>query len=546
MSQFFDPKLMPWHSPGYLDVINARKRPPLRLVGILRISQDKEDSGSIDVQKREEVELAEERGAVIVDWAEDRDISATKVPIYKRPQLKEFLSKRSEDFDGFLAWKLDRLTRNSSDTRRLVLYMEENNKVLWSVVEAFFRYDPNAVGVEKIVADLLLAVLTMVNEMESNNISVRQKGHRRLLKESARWPGGPIPYWLASTKSEDNKNPLPGESLRLISDRVAVMLKMIEMFLDGHNTGEIARYLTSQGHVPPKRARLAEKGKTGGSSAWYKDTVFDMLGNRMLIGQIETEDGVIAVDKTGKPIQYCKGIVDIPTFERIQQRRAQLRKSPRGPGSTPRGYAGLVKCAGCGTALRIRAKIERLPSGPKLYAYYYCPRSKYDKYRLADTRCTIDGSMRMEPFDSLLETHIRENLALRPLTKDIFVKGSGSHEELSILRSAIANMISEQAKAYLRSDEFLIEAYRVQIETMRIDLARLESLGVTPSRWESTPTGGTFLEAWDAATVAGRRELLENTDIVFRVDLDRTEMSIEDPLDDQVSAMIRAKEQGEE
>lgn len=551
----------PWHSPEYLKFISTRSKPPLLLVGVLRISQETEDSTSIERQKIEETQMAEERFALIVGWAEDRDVSATRVPAFKRPQLRHWLEKRKNEFNGFIAWKLDRLTRNSKDTRRLVVYMEDNNKVLWSVAEPFFKFDPNATGIEKTISDLLLSVLTMIAEMESANIATRQKSSKKRLREVAKWPGGPAPYWTRTTKSDKNKNPRSSETLDIVPERAKTVLKMIDMLLAGKKLNEIARWLNSEGIPTSRVAQAADKGrKVKTSGIWGARQVSLVLRNRMLIGEFVEEGteeyvgpsgtrlwrrvpnaGKVVVDRaTGLPEKFCERLIERATFDRVQALLDKNARFKTRPGSTGIALAGIAKCARCAGTLGRRELRVTLKSGEtREHAYYYCNRGRSALKGDPNARCSVATGMRADVLEPRFDDYLASNLSQRRIVEEVYVQGSGSSDEIARLEGAIVNMTAEYAKDYLRDDKFLSGVFEAQIKDLRAQLEELNRLGVTQSRWEMRDTGRTFLDEWMRSDWARRRELIQESEIVIKVDLERDIYIIEDPLE---IAMISGNE----
>jgi len=64
--------------------------------------------------------LARDKGYRVVGVASDLNVSATKVPPWKRKELGEWLNKRSPEFDALLFWKLDRFIRRMSDLSTMI------------------------------------------------------------------------------------------------------------------------------------------------------------------------------------------------------------------------------------------------------------------------------------------------------------------------------------------------------------------------------------------------------------------------------------------
>jgi len=81
----------------------------------IRLSVLTEDTTSPVRQELDLRLLARDKGYRVVGVASDLNVSATKVPPWKRKELGEWLNKRSPEFDALLFWKLDRFIRRMSD-----------------------------------------------------------------------------------------------------------------------------------------------------------------------------------------------------------------------------------------------------------------------------------------------------------------------------------------------------------------------------------------------------------------------------------------------
>ncbi|CAL9548445.1 hypothetical protein SUDANB130_04380 [Streptomyces sp. enrichment culture] len=64
--------------------------------------------------------LARKRGCRVVGVASDLNVSATKVPPWKRKELGDWLNNRAPEFDEILFWKLDRFVRRLSDLSTMI------------------------------------------------------------------------------------------------------------------------------------------------------------------------------------------------------------------------------------------------------------------------------------------------------------------------------------------------------------------------------------------------------------------------------------------
>ncbi len=72
---------------------------------------------------RQELDLrrfAINRSCRVVGVARDLNVSATKVPPWKRRELGDWINSRAPEFDQILFWKLDRFVRRISDLHLMI------------------------------------------------------------------------------------------------------------------------------------------------------------------------------------------------------------------------------------------------------------------------------------------------------------------------------------------------------------------------------------------------------------------------------------------
>jgi site-specific DNA recombinase len=88
----------------------------------------------------------------------------------KRQELDDALEViRSGRADGIIVWKLDRLTRQRSQMRRILTFLEDHGARLYSIVEGIDTADPN----KREITELVLNVYVGAAEAESRSIGER-------------------------------------------------------------------------------------------------------------------------------------------------------------------------------------------------------------------------------------------------------------------------------------------------------------------------------------------------------------------------------------
>ena len=98
-----------------------------RALGVIRLSELVDDTTSPQRQRQIISAAAERRDSEVVAWAEDLDVSATKYPPTKRPELARWL-RHPDAYDEVIFWRLDRFVRKPSDLTDMIRWAESNGK----------------------------------------------------------------------------------------------------------------------------------------------------------------------------------------------------------------------------------------------------------------------------------------------------------------------------------------------------------------------------------------------------------------------------------
>ena len=99
------------------------------------MSRSSEESTSVERQRELIENWAKTNNHEIVAWAEDVDVSGAVSP-FDTPALGPYLKEpASNEWDILVAWKLDRLARNSININKLFAWITDNDKTLVSISE---------------------------------------------------------------------------------------------------------------------------------------------------------------------------------------------------------------------------------------------------------------------------------------------------------------------------------------------------------------------------------------------------------------------------
>src|SRR5689334_14307942 len=112
-----------------------------RVLGVIRLSVLTDETTSPERQRQFIEHSARARGAEIVAWAVDLDVSASNVRPADRPELGKYIADPA-GFDTVMFWRVDRLCRKVGDFADMIKWAEENGKNLVSATESFDLSSP--------------------------------------------------------------------------------------------------------------------------------------------------------------------------------------------------------------------------------------------------------------------------------------------------------------------------------------------------------------------------------------------------------------------
>ncbi|MFC1409822.1 recombinase family protein [Streptacidiphilus sp. N1-12] len=292
--------------------------------------------------------LARERGIRVVGVASDLNVSATKVPPWKRKQLGDWLHNRAPEFDVLLFWKLDRFVRRLSDLSTMIDWCSRYGKNLAS------KHDP--VDLTSEAGKILTTVIGGVAQIEAANTSTRVTGLWDYTKSQSEWLVGKPTYGYTTAQDERGR-PV------LVHDEAAVrVLRWCRaMALRGVSARHMVKVIDRTGLCGP--------GLT-------TSTLLRRLRNPGLTGYRVQEDrngGVrrarLVLGRNGQPTRVADPIFTRSEFDELQAALDKRSKNQplRQPGGATR-FLGVLVCAECGTTLTA----QRTSNKGRAYEYLRC------------------------------------------------------------------------------------------------------------------------------------------------------------------------------
>jgi site-specific DNA recombinase len=464
-----------------------------RVLGRVRLSQDREESTSVERQREVIEQWAQAHGHEVIGWAQDTNVSGSVRP-FEAPAFAPWLDQRASEWDIVCAWKLDRLGRNAIQLSELFGWCQAHGKILVSTSES--------IDLSTWAGRMLAGVIAGLAEGELEGIRERVRASRAKLREAARWPGGKPPYGYKAV-------PLSGGGWTLIEDpeAAAVIRRIVRELLDGGTLTGTARALTSEGvytpadHYRVQRGLKPAKRKDGkmGIREWRTTPLRNLLRSPALLGQAHYQ-GSIVRDDDGLPVQLGEPLVSADEWQRVQailDGNSEARKDARRSEVTM--WAGLVFCAACGSVMHHDANSVR--RGEKRYLYRYA-------------KCKTQCSPRIpaEEIEQLAEEVFLRELGDREVRERVWVPGDDQQAAIAEAVQAVDELSQAAGRA---SSATMRDRLQRQLDALDRRLAELEATPAREARWEWRTTGGTFGEAWRAEDTLGRRALLQRSGITF-------------------------------
>lgn len=225
----------------------------IKACGYCRFSSDRQREESIEAQQRIIKDYADKNGYEIITWYIDRAFSGKTV---NRPDFQRLLNdvaSRECQFSAVLVHKLDRFSRNASESLKYNALLQDHGISLVSTAE---RIKDDANG------RLLYGIMSNINQYYIDNLSNEvMKGMRENALQK-KWNGGTPPLGYDVVNQE-----------LVINEAEAVIVrKIFEMAAEGNGYNTIIRELNACGY------------RTKAGNHFGKNSLYDLLRNERYKG----------------------------------------------------------------------------------------------------------------------------------------------------------------------------------------------------------------------------------------------------------------------
>ncbi|MER6102367.1 recombinase family protein [Streptomyces sp. NPDC001832] len=420
---------------------------------------------------RQELDLwrqANSDGVRVVGVARDLNVSATKVPPWKRKDLGDWLQNRVPEFDVLYFWKLDRFVRRILDLQVMIQWCQRYEKNLKSLNDPIDLSSPLGTTITTLIA--------AIAEIEAANTGVRVASLWEFNKTQDKWLTGAPMYGYKTVKGPDGKYVLdydeePYRNLRWVIEALLKRKKKPSAY-------RLCKILNRAG-IP---------GPNGG--LWYGTSLLIILRNPALMG-LRTEErkeydgpkrSQLVYGSDGKPIKVGPPIATPEEFEELQQvldGMSRRNLTPWTPGATK--FLGVISCARCGGNYTKRTSVNR----GKQYTYLRC--------RI----CKSKGESPEELYSSLVDV-VLDELGEYPVEHREYARGAETRKKLKEIEAGISHYMKELAPGgkFARGG-FVQETAEETLNNLMRQMDEIDP-EAAKDRWVYTAGGKTYREEWES------------------------------------------------
>ncbi|MEU5227333.1 recombinase family protein [Streptomyces toyocaensis] len=431
----------------------------------VRLSVLTDDTTSPVRQELDLRRLALDRGCRVVGVASDLNVSATKVPPWKRKELGDWLNNRAPEFDEILFWKLDRFVRRLTDLSTMIDWCLKYGKNLVS--------KNDSIDLTTTAGKIMVTIIGGIAEIEAANTSTRVASLWDYTKTQSDWLVGKPAYGYETAEDENGKVVLViDEDARralhwcrtaALRDKPASARRMVKVLV---------------------RASLCGSGLTA-------STQLRRLRNPALMGYRVEEDkngGVrrskIVLGSDAKPIRVADPIFTEDEFNSLQEaldRRGRNQPTRRPEGATK--FLGVLICHDCGSNMTVQQNRVKNWS----YSYLRCGKCKAGGH----------GAPNPDEIYSKLVNDVLRVLGDEPVMTREYRQGAEARKEQQRLEQSIGYyMTGLEPGGRFTKTCFTKEQAEKTLDDLINQLETIDPES-TKDRWVAVHNGKSFRSHWE-------------------------------------------------
>ncbi|MFD8088939.1 recombinase family protein [Streptomyces malaysiensis] len=447
------------------------------------------------------------RGCRVIGVARDLNVSATKVPPWKRPELGEWINDRAPEFDQILFWKLDRFVRRISDLHLMIEWCKEYDKVLAA--------DKDPIDLDSAYGEMMVTMIAGMARIEAANTGVRLESLWKYSRTTQRWVIGKILYGYKSVETAE------GRRLVLDDEKVRVLKWIFAMLKRGRSVHKITS-IVNRAQIP---------SPSGGK--WYSRNMWSVLQNPGLKG-VRTirppkaksrEISRVIFDTDGQPMRVAPPIFDDEEFKELQDLLAQRSKAQGGSRDVSKKttkFLGVIKCGKCGENM-YQHVVKRKRQDGSVYTN--------DALRCASKTKDDCGGPRFPKSEltySALTDTVLEQIGDYEVVHRQYSRGAENLARVTELQASIKHYMEGLEPGGMYADAgFMTKQATETLKKMGAELAAIDP-ETTEDRWEYKSKGVTYREHWSSVGLKQMEEDLVRAGITFVLYEGRAELLIPD------------------
>lgn len=385
-----------------------------------------------------------------------------------RPEFQKLMDdSKAKKFDILICYRLDRISRNVADFSTTLETLQKYDIDFVSIREQFDTSTP--------MGRAMIYIASVFAQLERETIAERVRDNMLELSKTGRWLGGQTPLGFESEKFayiDDEFKERSMYKLYPVKEEMDIVKLMFSKYLETGSIHMVLQYLLNNNI----------KGKNGGEYASMSvadilrnpvyvksdDNVINYLKNKGInICGTPNGNGILIYNKKNSKNKYKdttewfaaiskhKGVISSEQFIKVQicLDKNSKKHNPRLGTSKKSLLSGILKCAVCGSPMRISYGREKKDGSEKIY-YYMCNM----KAMSAKHRCN-NPNVRGD----YLEKQVIDKL--KSLNTDIVIK------ELENYKKELASMKTSSLQNNIKKN---IEEKRKEMDTLIYQLSKLD------------------------------------------------------------------------
>lgn len=466
---------------------------PLRAIVAKRLSRLTDATTHLATESETIEEYCRRKNIVVVAETEDLDVSGGK-PIRERPRVGPWLTlDHIHEWDLLVLYKLDRGFRNHLDfTNFYHEFCEVHGKKIVSVSED--------IDMSTQMGRFIAGILVQFAEWELQRMRQRRGDAAKVLREEARWGGGPFPFGYIPYKEGAfwYLKPHPVYAKEVVW--------MAESVVAGKPPGSVAWSLTQRGIPTARDVQNEFFGKPVKKYAWTTTQVKHILRSDLTRGYVvhhangPQKPPIRVIDPaTGEFIRRAP-LIDDDLWVKLQAALDASTKKLSGVRAKGSVLLGIGFCGYCGAPLyRAGAKDRK---GWE-YAYYLC---KYAKSTCKPSRSIDKDTLENAVFGNLLS-----EVGDCQLTEKRVIAG----DDHSAILMKIGHQITDLTSQNFTSGG--VPDYHAKMAVLQAEYERISVMPKEPPVIRMVSTGKAFRSWWKSADDDQRHAYLKDANVTVRV-----------------------------